>query len=304
MPKGGGKKGGGGGGSGGGGGGGGSKPKVAPAKPAKKSGPSIGPGKPAKGGGPGIGPGKPAGGGGKGGGGGGEHAGEIYNPGIENPTPSPFLTQQDIEEYAEAREQYEEGLHNLDENYAAKKHEDEYEEAEIEKGRVSSKDSANWDLAGRGLFRSSIRDADLADIDATAEIKKKFLSDQLSALAVYNEGQKKAMEAKWNRYEEGLRRKEVENAEGISATMPKWQVEPGWEKAPSTPKPPQQQQKPKNQGPKFKQNEPIGFNPGNQKSKNGGITAPPPNPSVSNAQIAPKAAKKVASGKIAGKIYG
>lgn len=228
---------------------------------------------------------------------------EVWNPGVENPPVQPFLTQEDIEKYAEAREQYEEGLKTLDRNYETQKHSNEYEEGEIEKGRIVGRDNENWDAAGRGLFRSSIRDGDLADIDATAEIKKKFLSDSLSALAVYNEGQKKAQEAKWARYEEGLHRKEVENAEGVSATMPKWQVEPHSEPGPaaSAPKPAAPTTK---QQPKFKVNEPIGFNAGNQKSKNGGITAPPPNPSVSPNQKPNASHAAVANNAIAGKIYG
>jgi hypothetical protein len=227
---------------------------------------------------------------------------EIWNPGEENAHIEPFLTQQDIEEYAEAREQYEEGLKELDRNYETTKHNNEYEEAEIEVGRKQGKESANWDFAGRGLFHSSVRDLDLSDIDATAEIKKKFLSDQLSALAVCNEGQKKSMEAKWNRYNEAVERKKVENAAEVNSTMPRWKVEPHWETQPIT------QSKPKSEPAKkapFKANEPIGFNPGHQTSKNGGITAPPPNPSVSPNQKARNASHvAVATNKIAGKLYG
>lgn len=223
---------------------------------------------------------------------------EVWNPGVENPTPAPFLTQQDIEEYAEAREQYESGLHELDNNYASQKHSNEYEEAEIEKGRVAGIESSNWDAASRGLFKSSIRDGDLADIDATAEIKKKFLSDSLASLAVYNEGQKKAQEAKWGRFEEAERRKEVENAEGVSASMPKYSVEPHAEfvpvKAAKTPAPAKK-------GPV--RGETI-MNPTSQKSKNGGITAPPPNPSIGPGNKAHAANVGVANSAIAGRLYG
>lgn len=223
----------------------------------------------------------------------------IYNPGVENPTPSPFMTQQDIEEYAEAREQYEGGLHELDRNYEAQKHSNEYEGAEIEKGRVAGVESENWDAAGRGLFKSSIRDGDLADIDAAAEIKKKFLSDSLSTLAVYNEGQKKSMEAKWGRFEESERRKEVENAEGVSASMPKYSVEPHVEFAPV---------KAGGAAPVPKKAPVRGqtiMNPTAQKSKNGGITAPPPNPSISPGQKATAASHMgVANSAIAGRLYG
>jgi len=226
---------------------------------------------------------------------------ETVIPGVENKPVAPFLTQQDIEEYAEAREQYEMGLKELDENYESQKHNNEGEEVEIEKGRIGGKARENWDAAGRGLFNSSIRDADLADIDATAEIKKKFLSDQLTSLALYNEGQKTAMGNKWHRYEEALHRKEVQNAEEVDATMPKWQVEPSVQKTPiknnvATPTP--KQNKP------FKVNEPIGFNPGHQTSKNGGITAPPPNPSVSPGKKANPNHVAVANNAIAGRLYG
>ncbi len=223
-----------------------------------------------------------------------------WNPGEENPATQPFLTQQDIEEFAEAREQYEEGLRELDRNYEAKKHEAEYESAEIEKGRISNKDSANWDFAGRGLFRSSIRDADLADIDATAEIKKKFLSDSLNALAVYNQGQKQSMEARWNRYNEGLKRKEVENAEGVNANMPKWKVEPHWEnKAPEVQKANKGQQA-KAFGDLWKKNMPaVGQNSGLETSKPRNALDPA-KPAGNNQQQA----KSFASKSISGKLYG
>lgn len=260
------------------------KPRVDNNKPAPK-GPGISGNKPVSGGGGGNAATPPA---------------QIWNPGVENPAIQPFLTQQDIEEYAEAREQYAEGLKELDRNYEGTKHNTEFETAELEKGRIASRDTENWDAAGRGLFRSSIRDADLADIDATAEIKKKFLSDQLQALAVYNQGQKASMEAKWNRYMEGLHRKEASNAEEAGANMPKYSVEPHFENAPG---PPQQQPKQEPKGPNFKRNEPIGFSPGHQQSKNGGITAPSESPSVSN-RMKPAAAKSIAQGHVAGKLYG
>ena len=227
--------------------------------------------------------------------------GETYNPGVENKPVEPFLTQQDLEEYAEAREQYEEGLKTLDRNYESKQHSNEYETAQIEVGRKQSKSSANWDFAGRGLFKSSIRSTNLADIDATAEIKKKFLSDSLSALQIYNDGQKKAAGNRWHRYEEALNRKKVENAEGVDSTMPKWRVEPHWETKTNTIKP--TQTKPK---------EPVRreglVNPSISRKHSGGTEAPsstgPKHEVGNNKRISPKHAVNIGSNQIAGKLYG
>lgn len=234
-------------------------------------------------------------------------AGTTYNPGVENKPIAPFWTQQDIEEYAEAKEQYKESLDALDQNYAQEQHKKESEEIEIEAGRAGENQSENWDAAGRGLFNSSIRQSDLSDIDAAAAIKDKFLSDQLSALKVYNEGQKLKEQNRFTRYQEAYNRKGTENAAEVNSTLPKWQTEPHFEHIAAPP----QVTKPANQNkPGFKQNEPIGGNKiGNNQVAGGGVNnkgllggTTPQAPHPTNQQN--KQHQQTAAAHIAGKIYG
>jgi len=221
--------------------------------------------------------------------------GTTYNPGVPNPTVQPFLTAEDMMAYAMARQQYEEGLHSLDANYETSLITTGYEKENLEKGRVQGREESSDDMAARGLFRSSVRDADLFDIDATAEMRKVFLDTQLNTQKLNMETQKASMEANWKTYEEGVNQKKVENAAGVQANMPQWQVEPHWEniKQPSDPK---QQKK---QGGGAKQNTTITA-PKEPKQN----TSVPAGPSVSAPQKA-KGTKAVNSAKnIMGKLYG
>lgn len=239
-------------------------------------------------------------------------AGSVYatwNSGEENSPVEPFLTAAEIREYAEAHEQYEEGLKELDRNYETKQHENESEEATIETNRMGEKTGARGDFAGRGLFKSSIRDMDLSDIDAAAEIKKKFLSDQLAALAVYNEGQKKSQEAKWHRYEEEMNEKKVQNASEANAEMPRWKIEPHWESTGNTGV--STASTPHSEALKTRSSK---INTEAVNTSNGAVTAPASagtssskktGNSVGSAQtVSKKTAVNVANSKIAGQLYG
>ncbi len=238
------------------------------------------------------------GGGGNGGGGGGPQ--EVWNPGVPTPKVDPFLTAEDLMAYAQARQQYEEGLLGLDQNYESQVINTGYEKEGIEKGRVKGRNESTEDAAGRGLFRSSIRDADLFDIDATAAMRSTFLDTQLNALKINTEAQKNTMAANWGRYQEGVNKKMVENAEGVQANMPAWQVEPHMEKVGGAPpEPPKSQSKPK-----FEQNKGI-VGPGEARKNtpipgtSGGVEAPVNSGKKKNSPGSVSAAKSVM-----GKLYG
>lgn len=207
------------------------------------------------------------------------HAGEIWNPGEENPTVAPFMTGEDMMAYAEARQAYEQQLADLDYSYATAVANTGYEKEQVTKGAVKGKSDANWDAAARGLFRSSIRDADLFDIDATAEMRKRFLDTQLDTLKLNTETQKAALDRMWNDpqtgYLHGLELKKIANAQGVAADMPQWKVEPGWEKPPAPAKVPQAN-KPKTKAPI--RNTPISAKPNTGGTPYRPGSKPPPRP--------------------------
>lgn len=215
---------------------------------------------------------------------------QVMNPGVLTPTVEPFMTAEDMQTYAQSRRQYEEGLNHLDLNYSNQVANTAYEEEQIAKGAVSSKAEANDDFAARGLFRSSVRDADLFDIDATAEMRKTFLDTQLNTLRLNTEAEKASAESAWNEYQAGVNKKEVENAQGVSATLPKYSVEPHLEtvKKAGMPAPPK-----KTPAPTLVMNQSIGGS-----LANGGTTAPgskpPPRP---KAHVGPAM-------KVKGQLYG
>lgn len=209
---------------------------------------------------------------------------EIYNPGVPTPTVQPFLTADDIRQFSEARKQYEEGLHQLDYNLETSSANEGYEKEQISKSAVSGKVEHSEDFAARGLFRSSVRDADLFDIDATAEMRKTFLDTQLNTLKLHTESEKATAAARWGEYEGAVNAKKIENAEGVSATLPKWEVEPHMEAGPTKPKT-QAPVVPK--APFHVQND--GLSPQGVSSKNGGTpyepgSKPPARPRIGSPQ--------------------
>lgn len=207
----------------------------------------------------GVGKGQPAGGK-KGKGKKNPHAGEVYNPGVPSPTVDPFMTAEDIMDYANARNEYERGLHELDFTYANQVAQTGYEKEQISKGAAQSRSAASDDMAARGLFKSSVRDAELFDIDATAEMKKTFLDTQLNTLKLHTETEKARLHDYWNDpesgYLHGLELKKVQNAMDASADAPAYLQEPGWEKDPNAPQ--NKHKKPKqNKPPKFQHGSPV-----------------------------------------------
>lgn len=187
----------------------------------------------------GVGHGAPAGGGKKSPG---AHAGEIYNPGVKNPTINPFLTAEDLMDYASSRSQYEQGINEFDFNYEQSVVNTQREKEAITKKEGFDLSSAKDDYGARGLQRSSVRDADLFDINATAEMKKTNLDANLNALKLHTDTEKARLQSYWENpetgYMHGLNLKSEENAKKAGGEMPEYSTEPSWSKKPGGSKPP------------------------------------------------------------------
>lgn len=210
--------------------------------------------------------------GGKGGGG----PEEVWDPGVPTPTVNPYLTADDLMAYAEARKQYEEGLSLLDRELSESSTNTNFEQAELKRNAVQGKVSSSDEFAGRGMFKSSVRDADLFDIDATAELKRQFLDTKLNTTKLNVEARKRSLQDWWSNPQTGflhnLELKKVENAQLASEGLPPWAIEPGMKQVPQ---PQAKQQKGPQKQPNFKRNAPIprpGYRP--PPTKSGGTQAP------------------------------
>lgn len=151
-------------------------------------------------------------------------------PGVPSPTVAPFLTAQDLQWYGESLSRFKSEMAQLMSNLQSFKAEANYEKEGVSKQAVASKVESSDTAAGRGLFRSSIRDADLFDIDATAEMRKRFLDTQVDTLERNNEVQEKVLND-WRfdplfGFEATKDKKAHENAAGVQNELPEWSVEP------------------------------------------------------------------------------
>lgn len=133
----------------------------------------------------------------------------------------PFMTGQDTMDYAAAYREYATTLGQLDYDLARSVGEQIRQRQEIDKQQATGTENANWDAASRGLFHSSIRDASLYDIDATAGIKRQFLEDSMNTMRLNSEYQKGVAQGAYDLFMQGLNQKMVENAQKVAPDIGK-----------------------------------------------------------------------------------
>lgn len=164
--------------------------------------------------------------------------------GKKNPTIDPFMTADDMMQYGQSRAQYEGQLQDMDNELANQQAQNQYDKDQISWGEVRDRSSATWDTASRGLESSSVRDAELDDISATAAIRRKFLDDSLTIQSMEADAKKEMLRSNWeNFYMKGLNQKMVQNAKDATEDVGVWKKKPtkgkwvsnGWKK-PTKPK--------------------------------------------------------------------
>lgn len=159
-----------------------------------------------------------------------EHEGETYNPGTPSPTVAPFLTPEQAIQASHEKQSYQEKLASLSYALEELKANTKYEAEGVQKRGVQEHASGEWNLAGRGLEHSSIRDADLYDIDATSATQQAFLHENLEHAEQHTAAEALKAETNWNNeYMPAVHALEVENASNAEAGLPAYTVEPHWE---------------------------------------------------------------------------
>lgn len=157
---------------------------------------------------------------------------EIHTPGVENPDTPPFKLAEDFLAEDQARAERTDTYTTLDEQLASMAAQNVSEKQRIAKDQAYSRRDAEFLAASRGLERSSIRDAELWDIDATAGLRRNELDTNLQLATLSADRQKTAADNAWNDFQRNyLGPKMVENAAAADEGVPEYAVDPTTEKA-------------------------------------------------------------------------
>jgi hypothetical protein len=167
----------------------------------------------------------------------------------------PFMTAEDLMAYGDAHSKFRDTLNQLDFALESQRVEGEYEKTNIAKGAVQSRAEANDLAAARGLFHSSVRDAELYDINATAALRQNYLDRQLDTAQIQTQTQKVAAQNAWDDFQRGMNQKEVQNAQEVMANTPQYLVDPtkpkpasGYKPRPIGPRPERPNPRPNHHG--------------------------------------------------------
>lgn len=146
--------------------------------------------------------------------------------GVPNPAIPPFMSADDWDAYIQALQAFQNKINDTDYELQKQQIDTEEQKAGIDRSVVVDKNNTDYNTAGRGLAQSSIRDAELWDIDATAALRKSYLDRQLNASVLNAQRQKSAAQTAWEQFQGNLNRHMVENAQAASEGAPAYLVEP------------------------------------------------------------------------------
>ena len=159
---------------------------------------------------------------------------QVWDPGEPTPAVSPYMTSEDIMTQAQAQQARDAAnadlTYNIQQQAAQTTANIEQNKKDELKNRTNATDSA----IGRGVFQSSIRDSDLADISATAATRRQQFTDQFATYWQNAERQRGLVNEAYDRIQSGLNLKSVENAQAVQTANP-WIREPGFVNAPAKP---------------------------------------------------------------------
>lgn len=133
----------------------------------------------------------------------------------------PFLNPDQSNQQIDTEDQYKQALWQMDTDYQNQSVQNEYDKSQIDKGATYGKRDTNDAMAGRGLSQSSIKDAEIFDIDATARARKQLMDNQLANMAVQNATRKEQLNTAFNDHQRAFNDMKVGNAAAVNATPAK-----------------------------------------------------------------------------------
>lgn len=146
--------------------------------------------------------------------------------GVKNDVINPFMNADQIMELQSKQQEQSDLFNNLD--YALKNMiaDTEYGNHQADEAAVAGRKDTNETSAARGLFNSSIRDAALFDVDATAMALKTDNARKLDAMEQDNARQKLMANQAMTEYQNALNQAMVKNAQDASVGMEEYKVAP------------------------------------------------------------------------------
>lgn len=158
-----------------------------------------------------------------------QQAGGTYqpgSPGVPNPTVKPFLTPQQMANDAEKQGQFRQSVIDIDKALSDLETQTTYEQTNLEKSRVQSRDNVQNNTAAAGWSGSSVQDGDLFDIEATARLRREYMNTNLDTAKITAGNKKSAITDEQAAWDKALEQMKVENAAGVSTALGPWQTEP------------------------------------------------------------------------------
>ena len=151
---------------------------------------------------------------------------------------NPFFTPQDLQSINDFNTRYAIDLANIDFELGNLQSDTTYQKGNNDKQARENTAQAADQMAARGLFQSSVKDAALYDIEASRSLANKFLDDKLTAATLNAGTQKKILGDSKKRFDEAINSQGVQNAAEQNATLHQGWADAmaAWEQA--HPKPP------------------------------------------------------------------
>lgn len=132
-------------------------------------------------------------------------------------TVEPFLTAEDLFRHNDAWKSYQDQLSQLELELSGLETNTNFELGENDRNLVKGQSSAKDQAAGRGIYNSSIKDAELFDLEATRNMRRTFLQGQLSSAAARAARLKKNLDDWWTQFLSDENTKKVQNAAAVSS---------------------------------------------------------------------------------------
>jgi hypothetical protein len=142
-------------------------------------------------------------------------------PTSPNPPPQPgridpFFTPEDLAAINDFVTNFSTRLADLDAGVRSLEIDTSYQKGQNDKQAKVSANEATDIMAARGLYRSSVKDAAIYDIEAHRSLANKFLDDKLTEQRLNSGTQKQILADSKTRFDEAMKSKQVQNAQGVN----------------------------------------------------------------------------------------